>query len=170
METRYRSSRVLSCRTAVALLSFALISAATAQEPRTQVLIGTLNQETKASHFYAIDASLVNQVYKADSPLVSRIFVAATTKSDCCSPLVKLSPNCWKCCDGRYITTDDATYGKLIEEISKTSEAAWELAREKAFYDVPRWPQIAAALATNPPSEIPPDDPRSRILLKNLKQ
>ncbi len=149
---------VLSC------VAFSALGRAGAQQSDAKVLVGTLDSAKKEQHAYAIDASIVNQAYRADSPLVARIFVGATTKQDCCSPAEKLSPTCWKCCDGHYITTDSEAYNKLLQEIPRVSEAEWVTAKNKNFYDVPHWLEIANALAASPPRDIPASDPRFKLI------
>lgn len=71
---------VLSC------VAFSALGRAGAQQADAKVLVGTLDGAKKEQHAYAIDASILNQAYGADSPLVARIFVGATTKQDGCSP------------------------------------------------------------------------------------
>ena len=137
---------------------FALLNSLLAQEGEQlrPVLVG-LQDELGTRIAYALDRKIVVDAVNAKSSLISRAFVLATTKKDCCRP-VKVSSHVWRCCDGTYVTTNDSTYAQLVSQVADTTEQAWAAASANNFNDLKGWAPLARAIEEHPPTRVPPSD------------
>jgi hypothetical protein len=133
--------------------------------------IGTTNREKHEQDLYAVALTIVNEVAKSDSDLVSRIFIFKVTKSDCCNPL-SIGGDCFQCCDNpnHVVCGNNAAIGFILARIKKVSEAEWENARRLEFKNVTEWVPISAELDAHPIREVKPESPEAKKFWGQVNQ
>jgi hypothetical protein len=163
---RYRLLLVFLCATGL------LSDHSAGQEKPAQILVavgkGGATKPEDLTEVWAIDAKIVNAVNETSSPLSARAFISASTHTDCCEPAVKVSSNCWRCCDSTWLCTDNAWFGALIGKTTKVSEKEWLAAKDKGLNTIPGWLEIDQLLTRNPPLKVSKNDPRFEALAKKM--